>query len=205
MVIAKPASHSTCRRRGPESSKPTQRSSPSDKSTDENPPQNRPQGIACIHRVCPRNCSARPERAPFKMGVLTVKTGPLASLAFSANRAFTTFMKENNNMLSGRKCRVDHHGYQRRARARRTRRKNLLSVKRLTWILGPYAAAEFFAITDYVRDHQDATNHSRSSRRRDTTHPIHSSFKISATSGQCARSGSYAAKEFEVQARCDGR
>ncbi|HEY1545955.1 MAG TPA: ABC transporter substrate-binding protein, partial [Xanthobacteraceae bacterium] len=49
---------------------------------------------------------ARPaiaQNAPFKIGLMTVKTGPLAQGGIQMEQGITTLLKEKNNVLSGRK------------------------------------------------------------------------------------------------------
>src|SRR6266850_3966793 len=41
--------------------------------------------------------------APFKVGLLTVKTGPLAQGGIQMEQGISTFLKEKNNTLGGRK------------------------------------------------------------------------------------------------------
>jgi len=43
------------------------------------------------------------QNAPIKVGLLTVKTGPLAAGGVHAEEGITTFLKEKNFTLSGRK------------------------------------------------------------------------------------------------------
>src|SRR4051794_22332441 len=43
------------------------------------------------------------QAAPMKIGLLTVKTGPLAAGGIHAGEGLTAFLKDKNYMLSGRK------------------------------------------------------------------------------------------------------
>src|ERR1051325_4175874 len=43
------------------------------------------------------------QAAPFKLGLLTVKTGPLAQGGIQMEQGVLTFLKEKNNMMAGRK------------------------------------------------------------------------------------------------------
>ena len=45
----------------------------------------------------------RAQSAPFKIGLLTVKTGPLAQGGIQMEQGIATLLKEKNNTLSGRK------------------------------------------------------------------------------------------------------
>src|SRR5271169_189174 len=43
------------------------------------------------------------QAAPFKLGLLTVKTGPLAQGGIQMEQGVLTWLKEHNNMMAGRK------------------------------------------------------------------------------------------------------
>src|SRR5450756_2859719 len=43
------------------------------------------------------------QAAPFKLGLLTVKTGPLAQGGIQMEQGLATFLKQKNNTLAGRK------------------------------------------------------------------------------------------------------
>ena len=46
---------------------------------------------------------ARAQNEPIRVGLMTVKTGPLASGGIDMERALVQFLKERNNTLAGRK------------------------------------------------------------------------------------------------------
>src|SRR6478609_10163494 len=52
--------------------------------------------------VAPRMASAAGE-GPIRVGLLTVKTGPLASGGIDMERALVMYLKDRNNELAGRK------------------------------------------------------------------------------------------------------
>ena len=43
------------------------------------------------------------QTAPFKLGLLTIKTGPLAQGGIQMEQGVLTYLKEKNNMMAGRK------------------------------------------------------------------------------------------------------
>lgn len=45
----------------------------------------------------------RAQDAPIRIGLMTVKTGPLASGGLDMERALVMYLRERNNMLAGRK------------------------------------------------------------------------------------------------------
>ena len=47
--------------------------------------------------------AARAADGPIRVGLLTVKTGPLASGGIDMERALVMYLKERNNVLAGRK------------------------------------------------------------------------------------------------------
>ena len=57
-------------------------------------------GLACA--VAPRLTRAAGD-GPIRIGLLTVKTGPLASGGIDMERALVMYLQERNNMMSGRK------------------------------------------------------------------------------------------------------
>ena len=54
--------------------------------------------IATIHAP-----AVHAQAAPFKLGLLTVKTGPLAQGGIQMEQGVLTFLKEKNNTMAGRK------------------------------------------------------------------------------------------------------
>ena len=98
---------------------------------------------------------AQPEAA--RVGLLTVKTGPLASGGIDMERGLAMFFKERNNMLSGRKIDLivaDTAGVPATAR---TKTQELVEKNNVHCIIGPLAAFEALAIDDYIRQAQIPT------------------------------------------------
>ena len=58
-------------------------------------------GAAALTAATGRHAIAQP--APFKIGLLTVKTGPLAQGGIQMEQGLLTFLKERNDTLAGRK------------------------------------------------------------------------------------------------------
>jgi branched-chain amino acid transport system substrate-binding protein len=134
----------------------------------------------------------------FKIGLLTVKTGPLAQGGIQMEQGIATFLKEKGSTLAGRKIDLlvaDSGGNPAGAR---TKAQELIERDRVNVILGPLAAFELLAITDYVRD--NATPLISLAAAEDVTQRRANPFVIrpSATSGQCSHAmGDYAAKELK--------
>src|SRR6476659_6230009 len=92
---------------------------------------------------------ARAQGAPFKIGLMTVKTGPLAQGGIQMEQGIATFLKQKNSAFGGRKVELlvaDTGG--------NPKAQELLERDKVDVILGPLAAFELLAITDYVREHQ---------------------------------------------------
>jgi branched-chain amino acid transport system substrate-binding protein len=88
--------------------------------------------------------------APFKIGLLAVKTGPLAQGGNQMEQGLLTFLKEKGNVLAGRKVELvvaDSGGSPAGAK---TKAQELVERDKVNVILGPLAAYELLAITDYV-------------------------------------------------------
>jgi branched-chain amino acid transport system substrate-binding protein len=138
--------------------------------------------------------------APFKIGLLTVKTGPLAQGGIQMEQGITTLLKEKGNTLTGRKVELliaDTGGSPAGAK---TKAQELIERDKVNIILGPLAAFELLAITDYVRE--NATPLVSLAAAEDVTQRKANPFVIrpSATSGQCSHvMGDYAAKELKLK------
>jgi branched-chain amino acid transport system substrate-binding protein len=91
---------------------------------------------------------------PIRLGLMTVKTGPLASGGIDMERALVQYLKEKNNMLAGRKVELfvgDSAGVPAQAR---TKIQELVERDRIHLMIGPLAAAEALAADDYIRQAQ---------------------------------------------------
>jgi branched-chain amino acid transport system substrate-binding protein len=142
----------------------------------------------------------RAQAAPFRIGLLTVKTGPLAQGGIQMEQGLATFLKEKNNILAGRKVEVIVADTGGNPAGARTKAQEVVERDKVNIILGPLAAFELLALTDYVRQQQiplislaaaeDVTQRS--------TNPW--VIRPSATSGQCSHvMGDYAGKEMKLK------
>ena len=140
------------------------------------------------------------QAAPFKIGLLTVKTGPLAQGGIQMEQGIAAFLKEKGNTLAGRKVDLLVADTGGNPAGARTKAQELIERDRVNVILGPLAAFELLAITDYVRD--NATPLISLAAAEDVTQRKANPFVIrpSATSAQCCHvMGDYAAKELKYQ------
>jgi branched-chain amino acid transport system substrate-binding protein len=140
------------------------------------------------------------QAAAFKIGLLTVKTGPLAQGGIQMEQGIATFLKEKNSTLAGRKIEFLSADTGGNPAGAKTKAQELIERDKVNVILGPLAAFELLAITDYVRDNQ--TPLISLAAAEDVTQRKANPFVIrpSATSAQaCHVMGDYAAKELKFK------
>jgi len=138
--------------------------------------------------------------APFKIGLLTVKTGPLAQGGIQMEQGIAAFLKEKGNMLEGVKVELLVADTGGNPAGAKTKAQEVVERDKVNVILGPLAAFELLAITDYVRD--QATPLISLAAAEDVTQRKANPFIIrpSATSAQCCHvMGDYAAKELKYK------
>ena len=142
----------------------------------------------------------RAQTTPFKIGLLTVKTGPLAYPGIQCEQGITTFIKQKDNILAGRKVELISADTGGSPAGAKTKAQELVERDKVNVILGPLAAFELLAITDYVRD--KATPLISLAAAEDVTQRKANPFVIrpSATSAQCCHvMGDYAAKDLKFK------
>jgi branched-chain amino acid transport system substrate-binding protein len=138
--------------------------------------------------------------APFRIGLLTVKTGPLAQGGIQMEQGISVFLKEKDNTLAGRKIEFISADTGGNPAGAKTKAQELIERDKVNVILGPLAAFELLAITDYVRD--NSTPLISLAAAEDVTQRKANPFVIrpSATSAQCCHPiGDYAAKELKYK------
>jgi branched-chain amino acid transport system substrate-binding protein len=99
----------------------------------------------------------RAQAQPIRIGLLTIKTGALASGGIDMERGLTIFLKEKNYSLGGRKVELtvaDSGGVPAQAR---TKMQDLVERDRVQAVVGPLAAFEALAMDDYIRTAQIPT------------------------------------------------
>ncbi len=138
--------------------------------------------------------------APFKVGLLTVKTGPLAQGGIQMEQGIAAFLKEKNNTIASRKIEFISADTGGNPAGAKSKAQELIERDGVNVILGPLAAFELLAITDYVRD--KATPLISLAAAEDVTQRKANPFVIrpSASSAQCCHAmGDYAAKELKYK------
>ncbi len=96
--------------------------------------------------------AARTEPVPLKIGMLTVKSGPLAQAGYQMSQGIDVFLKEKNYRLGDRKIELVTADTGGNPAGAKTKLIELYERDRVDMILGPFAAYELLAISDYVRD-----------------------------------------------------
>jgi len=90
------------------------------------------------------------QAAPIKIGLLTVKTGPLAAGGVHAEEGITAFLKEKNFTLSGRKIELVVGDTGGNPAGAKSKAQELVEREKVNVILGPFAAFELLATLDYL-------------------------------------------------------
>src|SRR3974390_415446 len=146
----------------------------------------------------PAPAGAQP--APFKLGLLTVKTGPLAEGGIQMEQGVLTYLKEKNYTMGGRKVDFVSADTGGTPAGAKTKAQELIERDRVDVILGPLAAFELLAIIDYVAQQQMPLVSLAAAE--DVTQRQANPWVIrpSATSAQCCHAlGDYAANEMKLK------
>src|SRR5919202_1194280 len=96
----------------------------------------------------------RGQAGPIRVGLMTVKTGPLASGGIDMERALVQYLKEHNDTMAGRRVELfvgDSGGVPAQAR---TKIQELVERDKIQIMIGPLATAEALAADDYIRQAQ---------------------------------------------------
>ena len=88
--------------------------------------------------------------APMKVGLLTVKTGPLAAGGLHAEEGITTFLKDKSFVLSDRKIELVIGDTGGNPAGAKSKAQELVERDKVNIILGPFAAFELLATLDYL-------------------------------------------------------
>jgi len=93
---------------------------------------------------------ARAQSKPVRIGLLTVKTGPLAQGGIQMEQGMTRFLKDRNYTLAGRKAELVVADTGGNPAGTKTKTQELVERDNVDLIIGPLAAFELLAITDYT-------------------------------------------------------
>jgi branched-chain amino acid transport system substrate-binding protein len=140
------------------------------------------------------------QAAPFRIGLLTVKTGPLAQGGIQMEQGIAAFLKEKGNTLAGRKIEFISADTGGNPAGAKTKAQELVERDAVNVILGPLAAFELIAIADYMRE--KTTPLISLAAAEDMTQRKANPYIIrpSATSGQCCHAiADYALKDLKYR------
>src|SRR5919202_1582493 len=99
----------------------------------------------------------RAQAGPIRIGLLTIKTGALASGGIDMERGLTIFLKEKNYTLGGRKVMLTVADTGAVPAQARTKMQELVERDKVQAVVGPLAAFEALAMDDYIRTAQIPT------------------------------------------------
>jgi branched-chain amino acid transport system substrate-binding protein len=135
--------------------------------------------------------------APLKLGLLTVKTGPLAQGGIQMEQGVLTWLKVHDNKMAGRKVEFFSADTGGKPAGTKTKAQELIERDKVDVILGPLAAFELLAITDYIREHKTPTLSLAGADDLTQRRPNPYFLRPSATSSQAMQPmGHYAATEM---------
>jgi branched-chain amino acid transport system substrate-binding protein len=90
------------------------------------------------------------EANPIKIGLLTIKPGPLASAGIQMEQGTVLFLKDRDHTLAGRKAELVVGDTGGNPAGAKTKAQELIERDKVDLILGPLAAFELLAISDYI-------------------------------------------------------
>jgi branched-chain amino acid transport system substrate-binding protein len=140
------------------------------------------------------------QATPFKLGLLTVKTGPLAQGGIQMEQGVVTWLKEHNNKIAGRDIEFFSADTGGNPAGTKTKVQELVERDKVDTILGPLAAFELLAITDYVAQNKVPLLSLAAAEDMTQRRPNPYFIRASATSAQAMHPmADYAAKEMKLK------
>src|SRR6266566_2631085 len=137
---------------------------------------------------------------PCRLGLLTVKTGPLAQGGIQMEQGVLTYLKETNYTIGGRKVDFISADTGGNPAGTKTKAQELVERDKVDVILGPLAAFELYAISDYIREQKMPTLSLAAADNLTQRQPNPYLLRASATSSQSMHPmGHYAATELKLK------
>jgi branched-chain amino acid transport system substrate-binding protein len=109
-------------------------------------------GCAMLALAVPLSKPVAAQSEPVRIGLLTVKTGPLAEGGIQMEQGLTLCLKEHHGMMAGRKVELVVGDTGGNPAGAKTKVQELVERDKVDMIQGPLAAFEAYAIADYVRE-----------------------------------------------------
>ena len=142
----------------------------------------------------------RAQTKPFRIGFMTVKTGPLASGGIQLEQGLTLYLKERNNMLAGVPVEVYTVDTGGAPAVARTKMQELVERNQVSCLIGPLSTQEALAIDDYIRETKTPTISVAAADDMTQRRASPWFVRVTSTSSQCSHvMGDYAAKELKYK------
>ena len=140
------------------------------------------------------------QNAPLKIGMMTIKTGPLAAGGLHIEEGFTSYLASRNFTLAGRKIDLIIADTGGNPAGAKTKAIELVERDKVDLIMGPFAAFELLAILDYLAQNKMPTlafaGAEDVTQRRGNPYLLRTSY----TSAQCLYPlAEYGIKEMKVK------
>src|SRR5438132_1761388 len=140
------------------------------------------------------------QNKPVRIGLLTVKTGPLAQGGIQMEQGMTRFLKDRNYTLAGRKAELVVGDTGGNPAGTKTKTQELVERDAVDLIIGPLAAFELLAITDYAAQAKMPILSLAAAEDMTQRRPNPYFVRASATSAQSMHPlADYAAKELKLK------
>jgi branched-chain amino acid transport system substrate-binding protein len=140
------------------------------------------------------------QNKPVRIGLLTVKTGPLAQGGIQMEQGVTLFLKDRNNKIAGRPVEMLIGDTGGNPAGTKTKAQELIERDQVDMIFGPLAAFELLAITDYVAAHRTPILSLAAAEDMSQRKPNPYFVRASGTSAQNMQPlADYAAKELKYK------
>jgi branched-chain amino acid transport system substrate-binding protein len=140
------------------------------------------------------------QQKPVKIGLLTVKTGPLAAGGIQMEQGTICFLKDRNYTLAGRKVELIVADTGGNPAGTKTKTQELTERDHVDMIFGPLAAFELLAISDYTAQAKMPVLSLAAAEDMTQRKPNPYFVRASATSSQGMHPlADYAAKELKVK------
>jgi branched-chain amino acid transport system substrate-binding protein len=151
-------------------------------------------GVSCFP------AAAIAQAAPIKIGLLTVKVGPLAQGGIQMEQGVLTFLKAAGYTIGGRKVDFVSADTAGTPAGAKTKAQELVERDKVDLILGPLATAELYAINDYIIQQKIPTLSLAAADNLTQRQPSPYLLRASATASQALHPmGHYAATEMKLK------
>jgi branched-chain amino acid transport system substrate-binding protein len=157
-------------------------------------------GLGAVAALSRFPAPAVAQARPFRLGLLTVKTGPLAAGGILMQQGVVTYLKEKNYKMAGRQVDLVIGDTGGSPAGAKTKAQELIERDGVDVILGPLAAFELYAISGYVIEKKMPTLSLAAADNLTQRTPNPFLLRASATSSQATQPlGHYAATTLKLK------